>query len=146
MTRIFAIESGHYCGPSSIAAITGMPVKDAVRLINKRRGHGVGTTRRKDPKVRGTYWHEVVGELRKLGYVCTLIRLPSVPRPLRLIDMKEKLGWSSVHLIETKSHFMVMRDGLVVDNETPTGRELDKHPNRRMHVQRIWIVHSPKKG
>lgn len=137
MSKLYRVERGHYCGPSSLAAITGESGEAMEVEINFGR---------RDPLlkvVKGCVFVDLRRVLVARGYVLHIIRLPA-KRPLTLLDVRERLGWSNVYLIETKRHFMVVRDGLVVDTETPAGMALEKHPNRLRHIERIAMVHAPK--
>ena len=141
MSKLYQARRGHYCGPTAVAAITGLPVEQVSVLVNRLRKRPDGQ------QVYGTYWHELIRILRDLGYTVNTIRLPAKPKGhkvLRVLDLEERLGWSSVHLIETKTHFLAMRDGLVVDSATPQGKLLRDHPNRRMHATCVAIVYAPR--
>lgn len=121
-----------------MAAITGEPANAMCRAINVLR------KRRLDKPVVGVTWPELSTILRRAGYILNILRLPAKPRPLRAVDMQPYLAWSSIYIIETRHHFMAMRDGLVVDNHTPNGEVLEKHPQRLMHIDRVAIVHAPR--
>lgn len=138
MTTLYRVGKGHYCGPTTLAAITGEPAEQMVAEINRLR------RRPDDARVVGSTWHELRRVLRARGYVTHLLRLP--PGRSRVIDFKDRLGWSSVHIIETTTHFLALRDGLVVDTDTPNGEWIERHRARRQYVERIALIHPPKKG
>lgn len=130
---LFQVARGHFCGPTALAAITGESAGDMGAAIKARRKHN------RPGMVVGSHWSELVPVLAANGYTVKLKRLPS-RKPLPLIRLAGWLDHTATYLVETRTHFMVVRDGLVVDNHTPKGRVIDSHPNRRLRVQRIAVV------
>lgn len=133
------------CGPVAAASIVGCLVRDVEDHVNRLRGRPAGTS-----VLAGTYWHEILHFLKSRGYLVNRIKLPKRP-PSRhsriwVQDLPSILGYSHVHLVETTDHFVALRDGLIVDTFTPTGRRVSLHPYRRKHVTAVWVVHPPKRA
>lgn len=155
MPRLYQVprKSKSLCGPSAIAAIVGTTPRDIERDVLRLRQSGKYRYR-KGVEV-GTYWGELVKVLIERGYVVNQLRLPRrrrrwderlgrvVRSPRTVESVSRKIGYTHVHLVETTTHFLALRAGVVVDNQAPAGLPVERHPARRWHVTRLAVVHPP---
>lgn len=124
-----------YCGPHSLAVLTGCSFDNAVAILNKHMG--LRPTR----KLRGLDdSHPIIGALIESGYEALLVyrgrgkRKPTLGRFLATRRLR------GPHLVELRDHFVVIDDDGFIDTETLDLVPFDKAPRMRCRVHRVYRV------
>lgn len=122
-----------WCGPAAIAALTGFPTSLIHRLVKIDREVGRA--------VKGMYPGETWRVLRQLGYSLALeIRRPGLT-VRALVDESHRYGMPL--LVMTSDHYLVLNEGLYVDNGTGWPVVANVAPARYLDalVETAWAVH-----
>lgn len=145
--RLFSVDndtkSRVFCGPMSIAAITGQPVslvKDALRTA---RWGDKWPERGRTPPVMGVDDWELKRALRLLGVHGYWKEISNSPTLAAFLDKRNQLERDSPMVVNVTSHFIAVAGGVIVDTfSRGEPVDIDKAPRRRKRVQRIFIITS----
>lgn len=104
------------CGPTCIAAITGLPLRDVYLTIFRSRGYDPDRPQR----VHGMSISEVVGTLGMLGYRADVFDvLPAAGKRITVRRFFIDRGDDQAACIAvTRTHFIAMDWGVLVDNHS----------------------------
>ena len=134
-------RSRAYCGPTTVAAITGMPislVRDAYRLVR----HGAGwVTRPRAPRITGTYWHETEQVLRLLGFTGSWQIFDSAPTFAAF--MEKRVGKTRTHpcAVFVTRHVVAVSGWQFCDTFSKgIVVEADDAPRRRARVKKVFVI------
>lgn len=139
MTKLHAVSKSsrkriRWCGPSAIAAITGMSYDDALQATKDTTGRRIVKWMRN--------W-EMFATLQQLGY--SLIKIEATvdgrTATLARFGKKRQPEWmNETILLNVTRHYVVMRGRKIVDNRTEEPVFLRQYPKRRVRVRHAWIV------
>jgi len=123
-----------YCGPTAIAALTGVPVSRIEKMIRRcRRGY--------KRRIVGTYTSEAVKVLRRLG--CKVEEVKTF-EPTFGKFVEDTKTVSAPYLVRVTGHFMTTFKGTFCDTvEGP--RSIDGYDKNKRRVRQAWKVIAPAK-
>lgn len=116
------------CGPTAIAAITGVSIEYITHTIMKARG--------REKPIRGMQMGEVINTLGLLGF--RVDTFDHVPRGFKLHTLNKFMrGWGDRHacIVELRSHFVAMDCFGLIDTSTLGQLGGEGHPYLR---HRVW--------
>lgn len=142
MLRIPVIDVKHtpYCGPTAVAALTGVPVGRIEKMIRRKRrgGHRDALGRRR--AVRGTYTWEIVRLLTRLG--CKVQEMADPESTFgRFCD--DTAHMSSAFLVEVTGHFMAVYRGSFIDTGHMQPTPAAGYAKAARRVKRAWRIEAP---
>ncbi len=122
-----------WCGPAAIAILTGVPLSRIEKMLKRgRKGWG-------SKPIKGTYAHEVVKVLKRLG--CKVE--PASVYESTITRFTDDVRHAGTYLVNVTGHFMVSCAGLIADNSNPEGGPAETYPRGSRRVQRAWKVIAP---
>lgn len=114
-----------YCGPTALAAATGLPMCHIEELINFHRSSS--------GPIEGVWPHEITKVLQTLN-----VSYEHCRRGGRLINFARRGGaW----IVNVTRHLLFVENGRVVDTKAKDGCAVAKHPDRLRKVRRAWLIH-----
>jgi hypothetical protein len=139
MTKLYAVKRDskgrkHWCGPTSLAALTGLSYEEALKLLKRVSGRKI---------VRGTHDWMMRKAFDARGYrykqVCFSKKLPTLARFLAERDDALK---DAALLVEVTGHFLAVHGNRAVNtgngaNNVVYTKDLK---GRRARVRSYWIV------
>ena len=131
-TPIIDVPHRAYCGPTAIAALTGVPVSRIEKMIRRGRRNGYRDSRGRKLRIKGTYTWEVVRTLRRLG--CKVAELND-PESTFASFVQDTIYVDEAFLVEVTGHFMATFRGECSD---PIGGYRGKR-----RVVKAWRVKAP---
>lgn len=144
-TPVLDVPHRPFCGPTAIAALTGVPMSRIEKMLRRARGtHWYRDSLGRKMRVKGTYNTEVVRVLERLGCKVIPVKEPQ-PSLRRFVDDTQNVR--SAYLVNVPRHYVVTHQGRVFDNGTiesgPTPIAEFRRATRR--VQQAWEVRAPEK-
>lgn len=141
--RVRKAEGGRlFCGPTAVAAVTGVHADDVVDKIVELRRQNNSTKRPRKARVTGLSNSELVDTVRELGF-----KIKQVPKwEGRLSLRKFVTGVSSKStgrrfILEVPMHYVAVDGALVIDGSTPVGGQwFMDHECKNWRVNRAWEV------
>lgn len=148
VTRLHAvnIDKGRaYCGPSAIAAISGLHPKGEIRsVINRIRG------RDENSGVCGLHNRELLSACWVLGYELLPVYWwpDDLQGPMR-IDWKSpptlrqfvvRMKSERAMIVNVTGHYVSCARRLVIDSLVPDGDDVEDHRCSRRKVKKAWLV------
>lgn len=127
----------HWCGPSALAAITGLNYMAALGVFQNIRGpNRVGRT----AAIMGVHNPEMMRALTRAGYRTQEIGFARGATLARFLRERTDEQRSSTILVNAGHHYVVVKGNKGIDNKTKTPVFISKMPGRRMRMARAWIV------
>lgn len=127
--------SNHFCGPAAIAALTGVHVDDAARVLRNVSGKRA---------IMGIDARHMLAALKKLGHEPhTLLPVTTGKRPTltqALAGVLRDRKPDEAFLVTITDHYVVIKGRRLWDNKHPEGIWLGECPYRRKRVRAIWAV------
>lgn len=138
---IVDVQGKAYCGPTSIAALTGVPVSRIRKMIRRVRGPYARDVNGRKIAVRGTENSEVLKVLERLG--CKVERMKETESTIaRFAADTAHIG--AAFLVNVTNHYIAVSAGMICD--TYTQKEIvpaSKYSKPRWRVQRAWRIEAP---
>lgn len=139
MIKIHAVPKSvkrrrQWCGPTALAALTGLTYDAALDMIKRVTGQKV---------VKRVHRDTLKEALRRLGYRTRLIHdtmnneSVTLARFLRKRPPEHRIA---TILVRVTNHYVVVRGRKIVDNFTKEPVFLRAYPKRRKRVKDAWIV------
>ena len=136
---LFTTTPGPWCGPTAIAAITGVPAEEVERLILEHRKTNPVPKRRlvgaKGRPVKTMWSSEVVPIMAKLGWRCTKAEWC---RETFAGWQRRTAGKRGTYIILVTSHFVAVSGRWFTDTHKRTPVRLTEAPHKRKRVQWAW--------
>jgi len=129
-----SVASNQFCGPAALSLITGKSVDDCVSVLKD--------VRQSSRAVKGVYNGEMREALSHLGYRMYVLPVRGRPTFARLLRSLKERGPEHIFLINTTSHYVVLRGRKIYDNKNPEGIFVRQYQHRRARVYASWIVAS----
>lgn len=128
------VEAGrtHYCGPTAIAALTGVPIAIVEKMIRRRRKGGFRNSLGRSMPIKSTYHWELVRVLEALG--CKVEQQKIFERTFGKFCEDTK-HLSSAFLVRVPGHIMAVFQGV-------PSSSLDAVKTKR-RVTNVWKVSAP---
>lgn len=130
-----------YCGPTTVAAITGAPVslvRDAYRFV--RYGSN-WVNRPRAPVIAGTYWHETEKVLRLLGFVGTWHTVDGSPTFAAFMEARTGVMRTHPCALFVTRHVVAVSGWQFCDTFSKgVVVEADDAPRRRTRVKRVFVI------
>lgn len=139
-TPVIDVKHKPYCGPTAIAALTGVPLARIEKMLRRVRRNWSGTRRRNMP-IKGTYNSEVLRVLQRLG--CKFAEVKNPERSFaRFCDDTRYVP--SAYLLNVPGHYMVTCQGLYCDNSTLQGpKPAEDYGKRTRRIKHVWQITAP---
>jgi len=129
-----------YCGPTAVAAITGMPLSKVEKMLRRVRNEGQadmigGKTPRKSKAVRGIYNTELVKVLGRAGYKVT-----HHAGGMTLGALLDDRGHMGYHVVHYAHHYVSFARGQIIDNGTLVPVDFGSFGRRAKRVKNFWEI------
>jgi hypothetical protein len=131
---------GPYCGPTAIAALTGVPISRIEKMLRRRRRGGYKDINGRKIPIQGTGNHEVLRVLKTLG--CKVKKFTMTESTIsRFCHDTEHAG---TFLVNVTDHYVTTHAGLVCDTYCKTPTPVAEYPKPQLRVVRAWRVEAPE--
>lgn len=137
---LHATEAKGYCGPTAVAALTGVPVGRIENMIRRKRRGGYRDRNGRRMPVRGTYTWEIVRVLKRLG--CKVEKMADTESTFgRFCD--DTAHMSTAFLVEVTGHFMAVHRGMFVDTSHREPTTAAGYAKATRRVKLAWRIEAP---
>jgi hypothetical protein len=133
-------EHRAYCGPVAVAALTGVPVAHAEKMIRRCRRGGYRDSAGRRIPIKGTYPWEVIKVMKRLGCKVTEMKNPEKTFG-RFCSDTVHVG--AAFLVQVTGHFMATYRGTFCDTAYPEPVPVESYPRSVRRVERAWRVEAP---
>lgn len=144
MTTLFApiVDAGHvpYCGPTAIAALTGVPVSRIEKMIRRCRRGGYRDSAGRKIAIKGSYPWEVIKVLKRLGCKVTAMKDPESTFGRFCADTAHI---NAAFLVRVTGHFMAAFKGTFCDTSNLEPVPVDGYNKAARRVIQAWRVEAP---
>lgn len=140
-TPVIDVKHRPYCGPTAIAALTGVPIARIEKMIRRgRKGYRDSEGRR--IAIKGTHPWEVIKVLERLG--CKVHEVKTSHGTFgSFVEDTTHVGLP--YLVEVTGHFMATHKGMFCDTSSLDGpRTIEGYRKVMRRVQRVWEVDAPE--
>jgi len=138
----------HYCGPFSVATITGESfeaIYKRFRSYRSRHGRAIRDRVGKLIPIRGTWTREVLGVLDRLGYRHVRMEFKDHKRPTLGQVCDDLKYMTDPILLNVTGHFIVLKHGWLCDTYTGEPIEWQKYRRLKIKVLQVLVI-KKKKG
>jgi hypothetical protein len=144
-----------FCGPAAICAVTGIPAREIIEVINDMRGNGTSV---EDDEHGGMADREVACVLAKYGYHAeqSLLNTPdsrTSEEPPVEEWMKLRMNASELNIVTVRrkgadvAHYITTKGGQFVDNGNHTPTSVTNATNQKYGiVKHVMVVSKTKIG
>ena len=140
MTILRSKSSNHYCGPAALAALAGIHVDEAARMLREASGKRA---------VKGIAVRHVLRALTWQGLRASTLHSLGGPRPTLTQALRGVLKTRKPrekYLVMITGHFIAIQGRRLVDNKHPEGIALTACPYRRRRVKGVWRIEAGGEG
>jgi len=117
------------CGPSAMAAVTGLPTHDCAALLREATGRS---------QIHGVHSYELAAALALAGWRCRHVVHPRDVRPTLAAWLRAHDTFAASYVLVVRHHFIALGDGQVADSGWMFDRRpgpLATAPHRRVRVR-----------
>lgn len=139
-TPVLDVKRTPYCGPTSVAALTGVPYSRIDKLLRRCRRGGYRDRRGRRIPIRGTYTWEIVNVLKNLG--CKVTEMTH-PEGTFGRFCRDTAHINAAYLVEVTGHFMATYKGTLCDTSNLAPVQIDGYQHASRRVRRAWRVDAP---
>lgn len=128
----------HFCGPTAIAAITGLPIAFIEQQVLIYRRNNPPPKRTRTPKgvvVKGMWWSEVLPVMDMLGWRASFAWRAQWRREcVTFAQWRVRYAHGGPYIVNTTRHAIAVSQGKLVDpqNRTPINARDFQHPRARV--------------
>lgn len=141
-TPIIDVKHKAYCGPTAIAALTGVPVSRIEKMLRRCRSNGYRNVDGRKLPIRGTYRGEMIKVLKRLG--CKVSEYKHVESTFgRFVEDTRFVD--AMFLVNVTGHWMTSCKGTICDTSVITPKPADDYHRKQRRVKAVWKVEAPEK-
>jgi hypothetical protein len=138
-----SLERPTFCGPTAIAAVTGIPVSRVEDAVLKSRDEAAGRgyrtprERKKGARVKMMWSHEIIPVCRKLGFVAQRVEVVTSTYR-RLTEAMQRGEIAGPLMVLVTGHYLALSRWHFVDNRHRKPVDHSRYSCQRDRVQNIW--------
>lgn len=140
-TPVVDVAHRPYCGPTAIAALTGVPISRIEKMLRRCRRNSYRDAMGRKIPIKGTHTWEVVKVLKRLGCKVEEFKSPLESTFGKFVDDTKHMG---AFLVEVTGHWMASHKGLFCDTWSLSGPvPIEGYWKAQRRVRRAWTVQAP---
>lgn len=137
---VIDVKHTPYCGPTAVAALTGVPLSRIEKMLRRSR-KGFKDRLGRKRQIKGTHSWEIKRVLKGLG--CKITQVPDPERTFGRF-VRDTAHINATFLVNVTGHYMVTRKGLFCDNSHLAGPvPIDGYHRALRRVQHAWRIDAP---